>query len=321
MGRYQLLLPPETYCQTNENEGIHHWTNVIKEETTAKLTQEEAGDNELLSCLTGFISKQNGKTTFNITRRLCDDTMEYFMCRTETALSTTSRRSLIDIDIPEKVSSTTMNIDEASITTSSQSVPELVTMTMTKDSSASFHTGPVIGGIAGAITILAVLSCGFFKTTNTDKRGVQFTTAVNEHSQNPAVRTSGTASSNESYGIASINSINTYAVVNKIKKMESKLQESDETYTETLDGEYDRLNAVSKRRTDSKKNLYDSHAGIRNENDPTYDSSNIGGRNLQFDNDVYDHTDTVSTEGSDYGYSLILKSETRNEKDVYDKTL
>lgn len=137
--------------------------------------------------------------------------------------------------------------------------------------------------------------------------------------ENSELRTSVTSTSNEPYGLAPIISSNTYAMVNKIKK--NGLQTTENTYTETSYGEYDRLNGVSKRRTDSKGNLYDSHAGIRNENDPDYDSSNHGGRTLQFDNDGYDHTDTLSTDGSDYGYSSTLKSKTRNENDVYDKTV
>ncbi|CAG2216046.1 unnamed protein product [Mytilus edulis] len=158
-----------------------------------------------------------------------------------------------------------------------------------------------------------------FKSANTDKQDVQFSTEIYEHSGNPEMRTSETPISNNSYGLVSINSVHTYAVVNKIKK--NGFQTTEDTYTETSYGEYDRLNGVSKRRTDSKTNLYDSHAGIRNEYDPTYDSSDHGGRKLQLDNDVYDHTDTVSTDGSDYGYSSTLKSKTRNENDVYDKAV
>ncbi|XP_071144024.1 uncharacterized protein [Mytilus edulis] len=159
-------------------------------------------------------------------------------------------------------------------------------------------------------------SCGIFKAANMDKQGVQFSTEFYDHSE---VKTSVTPTSNESYGLASITSNNTYAVVNKIKK--NGLQTTEDTFTETSYGEYDRLNGVSKRRTDSKENLYDSHAGICSENDPTYDSSNHGGRTLQLDNDVYDHTDTLSTDGSDYGYSSTNKSEVRNENDVYDKAV
>ncbi|XP_052059256.1 uncharacterized protein LOC127699905 [Mytilus californianus] len=293
--RFQLLLPPDTYCQLNHIfEGIPSWTNVFRAETEAKLTKAEAGTKEPLSCLAGSIT---GKRVLNVTRRACNDQLQ-FLCR----------------------------IDEASAPTSSQIV--IATRTMKKDSSGSIDIGPVIGGITGAITLLAVLfvmiyckirSCGFFKSANTDKQEVQFSKEFYEHSQNPEVRTIETPISNKSYGLAPINSSNTYAVVNKIKK--NGLQTTEDTYTETSYGEYDRLNVLSKNRTDSKTNLYDSHAGIRNESDPTYDSSNHGGRKLQLDNDVYDHTDTLSTDGSDYGYSSTLKSETRNENDVYDKAV
>lgn len=121
------------------------------------------------------------------------------------------------------------------------------------------------------------------------------------------MKKSVTPTSNESYGITSINSFHTYAVVNKIQK--EGLQITEDNSTETSFGEYDRLDSVSKRQTDSNTNVYDSHAGIRNESDPTYDSSNHGGRKLRLDNDVYDHTDTLSTDGSDYGYSSRFKSE------------
>lgn len=157
-------------------------------------------------------------------------------------------------------------------------------------------------------------SCGFFKTSNTDKQERKFSTAVYEHSGNPEMRTSITATSNESYGITSIKTINTYAVVNKIKTTDSKLRNSDETYTEASYGEYDRFDGVSKRRIDPKENLYDSHVGIRNEIDPTYDSSNHGLRK-PLDNDVYDHTDTLSTDD----YSTTVRSKISSEHDVYDK--
>lgn len=58
-----------------------------------------------------------------------------------------------------------------------------------------------------------------------------------------------------------------------------------------------------------------------NASDPTYDSSNHGRRKLLFDNDVNDHTYTLLTGGSDYGYSSTFKSERRNEYDVYDKAV
>lgn len=119
--------------------------------------------------------------------------------------------------------------------------------------------------------------------------------------------------SNESYGITSTNTNNTYAVVNKIKKTDSEVQNSDETSY----GEYDRLNCVSKRGIDSNENLYDSNTGTRNENDPTYDSSNRGGRQIQLDKDVYDHADSISIDG----YSTSVRSEIRNESDVYDKAV
>ncbi|CAC5421197.1 unnamed protein product [Mytilus coruscus] len=275
LGSYQLLLPPETYCrlQGHENEGRSSWTNVFRAETEAKLTEAEAGAKEPLYCLTGSFSENDEKIEFNITRRFCNDQLDYFVCTT----------------------------GEASATTTSQIT--IAKKTMKKDSSASFNIG----------------HAGFFKTTNIDKQEVPLSTAVYEHSQNSEVRTSVTPTSNESYGLASINSVHTYAVVNKIRKIYSKLQKSDETFTDTSYGEYDRLNGVSTRRTHSKTNVYDSHAGIRNESDPTYDSSNHGGRKLKLDNDVYDHTDTLSTDGCDYGYSSTPKSNTRNENDVYDK--
>ncbi|XP_052059266.1 uncharacterized protein LOC127699925 [Mytilus californianus] len=334
LGSYQLLIPPETYCRLkgHENEAHYAWTNVFRAETEAKLTQAEAGTKDPLFCLAGSFTEKNDKRELNISRRVCNDQLDFFVCRAGAALSTTSKQSLSALQTPEKVSSTKrafgvqdLKPDESSTTISRRSVT--ATNAMEQDSSVIFDIGPIIGGIAGAIAFLAVSvvifckirSWGFFKSANTDKQEVQFSTEFYEHSQNPEVRTSETPISNESYGLASINSSNTYAVVNKIKK--NGLQTTEDTYTETSYGEYDRLNGVSKRRTDSKTNLYDSHVGIRNEYDQTYDSSNHGGRRLQLDNDVYDHTDTLSTDGSDYGYSSTLKSETRNENDVYDKAV
>ncbi|CAC5387693.1 unnamed protein product [Mytilus coruscus] len=315
LDNYQLLLAPETYCRLkgHENEGHLSWTNVYRAETEAKLTQAEAGTKEPLYCLAGSFTENNAKKEFNITRRFCNDQLDYFVCRTGTASSTTSKQRVNAVKITEKFSSTKrasgVQNCEAS-TTTSQTI--IATKKMKKDSNDSFDIGPAIGGITAAVILIAVFlvmffckirSCGFFKTTNIDKQGVPFSTAVYEHSPNPEGGISLTPTSNESYGFALVNSVHTYAVVNKSRKKDSNLQNSDKTYTETSHGEYDRFNGVSKRQTDSKENLYDSHAGIRNESDPTYDSSNHGGRKIQFDNDVYDHTDTLSTDGRDYGYS------------------
>lgn len=332
--RFQLLLSPETYCKTNNHssEGINLWTNVFRAETEAKLTKAEAGTKERLYCLAGSFTEQNAKKVLNLTRRDCSDKL-YFACRIDTSSTTTAEYSIVSVEIPEKVESTKLvsgvqDVKPGAASSTTQSQIIIATQKMKKDSSGSFNIGPVIGGIVAAVIFVALLlvviscklrSCGFFKTTSKDKQQVSFSTAVSEHSQNAEVRTSVTPTANESYGLAPITSNNTYAVVNKIKK--DGLQIIEDNYTETSFGEYDRLNSVSKRQTDSNTNVYDSHAGIRNESDPTYDSSNHGGRKLRLDNDVYDHTDTLSTDGSDYGYSSKFKSEVRNENDVYDKAV
>lgn len=45
--RSQLLLPPESYCQSNkhQNEGILSWTNVFRAQTEAKLTKGNTTKN------------------------------------------------------------------------------------------------------------------------------------------------------------------------------------------------------------------------------------------------------------------------------------
>lgn len=45
--RFQILLPPETYCQSNIHtvESIRSWTNVFRAETEAKLTQGKTINN------------------------------------------------------------------------------------------------------------------------------------------------------------------------------------------------------------------------------------------------------------------------------------
>ncbi|CAC5397641.1 unnamed protein product [Mytilus coruscus] len=105
----------------------------------------EASTKEPLYCLAGSFTENNDKRELSITRRVCNDQLQ-FTCRIGTASSTTPSQRLIAVGKPEKGSST------------------------------SFHTGAVIGGILGAFAMVAVLavlivrklrSKGIFTESNT----------------------------------------------------------------------------------------------------------------------------------------------------------
>ncbi|CAG2185252.1 unnamed protein product [Mytilus edulis] len=183
----------------------------------------EASTNEPLYCLAGLFTENNDKRYLNITRRFCKDQLQ-FVCRTGTASSKTPRQSLVAVQVPDRVISTTNPEGNLSATIKSQSTR--VTKKMQKDSRSSFDKGAVIGGILGAcsmIIVLAVLivckirSKGIFTDSNThnyeDTSRVNFSTATYEDLDN-AKHTNLTATTNQACDISD-SSAPVYEEVNK----------------------------------------------------------------------------------------------------------
>lgn len=98
-----------------------------------------------------------------------------------------------------------------------------------------------------------------------------------------------------------------YAQVNKNRNIE-------DTYIESVDGEYDHFNLTDRRRTETDQNTYDSNIGIRSCDDPTYDTTSSS-RQLDPEN-VYNHSCSNIITESDYDQSFSVMTETS----LYDKT-
>lgn len=106
-----------------------------------------------------------------------------------------------------------------------------------------------------------------------------------------------------------------YAVVNKKDDGHIRIV-LEETYIDAADGEYDSLNSIGNRKIVSTDNDYDSNLGIRNQNDPTYFTSNFGLKNDERGNDVYDHSFAATDKNSDNLYSAALTIQTVNSNDI-----
>lgn len=127
--------------------------------------------------------------------------------------------------------------------------------------------------------------------------------------------------SNQNYGIA-INQSTTYAVVDKLKKSDKKFTKNDSTYSDLADGQYDQLNNIQKRKIILEGNLYNSHDGMRDQNDPTYDISKFSSHGTSHDvADVYDHSFLGTQNDGEYDYSLTYRSDLSNETEIYDQTI
>ncbi|XP_052086599.1 uncharacterized protein LOC127723923 [Mytilus californianus] len=137
--RFQLLLPPETYCQTNNHtfEGIPSWTNVFRAKTEAKLIKAEAGTKELLFCLVGTITE---KGVLHITRRACNDKLQ-FVCRIDKA-STISSQSVITTTSMDKDSSASFAIDLSHLVTIYPNYPPSTTKNQNHHNISSPNSTP-----------------------------------------------------------------------------------------------------------------------------------------------------------------------------------
>ncbi|CAC5422658.1 unnamed protein product [Mytilus coruscus] len=112
--------------------------------------------------------------------------------------------------------------------------------------------------------------------------------------------------SNQTYGIASSceSNSNIYAMVNKTKTPCSSSRANDDIYLDLSNGENDRLNEVQKRKILMTENLYDSNEGIRNENDPTYNSSDFCKRKTNNHDSDIDMYSIMFTNSSSYTLNL-----------------
>ncbi|CAC5424489.1 unnamed protein product [Mytilus coruscus] len=197
---------------------------------------------------------------------------------------------------------------------------------MKKDNTNSY-TGVIICGTIGAFLLLIISatifvcrkkSIGVFKgKKKTNDNNEEFSQTPNYDLQ--CVKASHVEPiANQNYGIGT-NQSSTYAVVDKLKKSDKKFTNNDETYTDSSDGQYDQLNDVQKRKIILGGNMYESHEGMRDQNDPTYDISNFSGSHEV--TDVYDHSFLGTQHDGEYDYSSTYRRDLTNETEMYDKTV
>ncbi|XP_076084329.1 uncharacterized protein LOC143055070 [Mytilus galloprovincialis] len=105
-----------------------------------------------------------------------------------------------------------------------------------------------------------------------------------------------------------------YSEVNKIRTLSSDIRKTDDNYIELPEGEYDRLNNFDIRLLEKDSNMYDSNVGIRNVQDPMYDTTLHASR-LESE-DVYDHSFPNVNTDSNYDCSSSLAHTNIKENDV-----
>lgn len=133
----------------------------------------------------------------------------------------------------------------------------------------------------------------FKETSNNDNENtnqVHLSKTINQGSNITSDITNAITTSNQTYGVGETTcSTAVYAVVNKLKKPEN----IQETYIDAGDGEYDHLHDIQNRRNVSQENMYHSYGAPRNDDDPTYDSSNFGNAKCTKGNNTYDRSFSV----------------------------
>ncbi|XP_076083545.1 uncharacterized protein LOC143054424 [Mytilus galloprovincialis] len=184
----------------------------------------------------------------------------------------------------------------------------------TNKETASSH-GAVIGGSIGAVIVLlivvSVVMCkirriGLFKSSKSaNTTTVVFTLGLQTQQQ-----------FNESNGLVyqtkeKKNERNdAYAQVQSVKHM-------DDIYTESLNGEYDHLHNIGGRKLNGSENTYNSNAGVRNQNDPTYDTA-TSSTGVDMDT-TYDHSFSKMKDYSEYDVSDSSIQIARTNYDAYDQ--
>ncbi|CAC5412687.1 unnamed protein product [Mytilus coruscus] len=281
----KLLLHSNACEQLTEDLTSRAWTNVFRE----KIEEEQTlGERTAIPkfCLSATISDK-GEHVFKKRRQNCSTKLEWFVCKND--------------------STTVENTYPTDVATDSK-------------------YGAIIGGSVGVIFVLligvTVILCkirqiGLFKhDTSAKTTNVVFTKSVNGEETNFEVQTQ--LHVNQGYGLVyqtkekNSKTNDSYTQVQKVKSME-------DTYTERANGEYDHLHNFGGRKPKAGENTYDSNAGVRNPNDPTYDTAtSFTGPGVDMYN-TYDHSFTNMKTYSDYDVSDSRMQIDRTNYDVHDQ--
>ncbi|CAC5422665.1 unnamed protein product [Mytilus coruscus] len=287
-----LLLVPSTIC-TKMSIARLAWTNIYRENIEIELP---GGDNTRIpvQCLSAYISETNLKD-IQISKENCTLRLHWFVCQK----SSTSRQLIIS---------------------------SMSTITVETEEELKVHynafTGAVAGGTVTAITVLLIVT----SLVVCKLRGIgpfndkcNFTRKPYNDETKTDIEVNTKQQINHTYGIVNdeirIHTVDTnkpgntnmcYAQVNRNRNVE-------DTYIESVDGEYDHFNLTDRRREETIQNTYDSNIGIRSCEDQTYDTTSRS-RKLNSEN-VYDHSFSNMISESDYNQSVSVMTETS----MYDK--
>ncbi|CAC5422664.1 unnamed protein product [Mytilus coruscus] len=258
------------------------WTNIFREEIEIERILGDGKETPKF-CLSGNISKSDRReNVLNLHRRNCSVTLEWFVCKND---STSVRNK------------------------------------NNEDEETASNQGALIGGSVGAVIVLliavSVIVCkirriGLFKSNNSaNTKTVIFTKSVYDDKTNLRFQTQQQV--NKKYGLVNqvtekINKTNdSYTQVQKVKRME-------DTYTECTNEEYDHLHNIGGRKPKVCEKTYDSNAGVRNHNDPTYDTA-TSSTGVDMDN-TYDHSFSNMKAYSEYDVSDSRMQIDRTNYDV-----
>ncbi|CAC5383690.1 unnamed protein product [Mytilus coruscus] len=173
-----------------------------------------------------------------------------------------------------------------------------VTKTYHIDKVTESNYGVIVGGSIGAVTVILIgVTVILCKVRN--KYGVKTQQHVN---QGYALVNQGREKTNKTN--------NSYAQVQKVKR-------TKDTYAESTNGEYDHLHNIDGRKLNTSENTYDSNTGVRNRNDPTYDTATSSTR-VDMDN-TYDHSFLNMKTTSEYDVSDPSMQIDRTNYDAYDQ--
>lgn len=188
-------------------------------------------------------------------------------------------------------------------------------------------TGAVAGGSAIAVTILLIVIsvgvCRLRRTGPFNDKSVQKPLQLVNKPQNEETKTDQDVNRkqqvNHSYGIINDEMGNHNVNINETGNISisyarvKKIHEVEDTYMESVDGEYDHFNLTDRRREEPNQNTYDSNVGIPSCEDPTYDTTSSS-RKSDSEN-VYNHSFSNKISESDYNQTVSVMT----EANVYDK--
>lgn len=330
--RNKLLLSP-TFCTSRTNpflfNGIKAWTNVFRE----KFDVVKYGSHQHpVLCYKGILHKRVNETKqIDIYKGNCNSEVKWLICKDTntvqhqpTALSfhvTSFNRESNKRETRSTLIGNAPDVKPITVSLQQSTNRQITEKIMKKDNNTHTYTGVIVGGTIGVFLLLIIpatlwvcrkRSFWLFKEKNKSMdKTEEFSQTPNNNLQNVSASYVEPIS-NQTYEIAT-NLSSTYAVVNKLTKSAKTFTEKDDTYMDSQDGQYDQLNDIQKRKIIMERNLYDSHEGMRDQNDPTYDISKFSSHGSSHEvTDVYNHSFLGTQNDGEYDYSSTYRNDLTN---------